>query len=44
MKMLTQAEFAQRLSAPIFQQLSATVDALGVEAYIVGGYVRDLLL
>ena len=44
MKMLTQAEFAQQLSAPIFQQLSATVDALGVEAYIVGGYVRDLLL
>ncbi len=44
MKMLTQAEFAQRLSAPIFQQLSATVDALGIEAYIVGGYVRDLLL
>lgn len=44
MKMLSQAEFAKRLDAPIFQHLSATVDDLGVEAYIVGGYVRDLLL
>lgn len=44
MKLLSQAEFAALLSAPHFSLLTQTVDALGVEAYIVGGYVRDLIL
>ena len=29
------------LSHPIFQHISEVVDRLGVEAYVVGGYVRD---
>ena len=40
----TQAQFAAHLSSPHFQKLTQTVDALGLEAYIVGGYVRDFIL
>ncbi len=40
----TQAQFAAHLSSPRFQKLTQTVDALGLEAYIVGGYVRDFIL
>jgi len=40
----TQAQFAAYLSSPHFQKLTQTVDALGLEAYIVGGYVRDFIL
>ena len=40
----TQAQFAAHLSSPHFQKLTHTVDALGLEAYIVGGYVRDFIL
>ncbi len=34
----------QLLSAPIFHQIGETADELGVECYVVGGYVRDLFL
>lgn len=44
MKTLSTSEFAEILSTPIFKLLSETIDELGVEGYIVGGYVRDLLL
>ncbi len=40
----TQAQFATHLSSPHFQKLTQTVDTLGLEAYIVGGYVRDFIL
>ncbi len=40
----TQAQFAAHLSSPHFQKLTQTVDAMGLEAYIVGGYVRDFIL
>lgn len=40
----TQAQFAAHLSSSHFQKLTQTVDALGLEAYIVGGYVRDFIL
>ncbi len=40
----TQDQFADHLSSPHFQKLTQTVDALGLEAYIVGGYVRDFIL
>lgn len=40
----TQAQFAAHLSSPHFQKLTQTVDDLGLEAYIVGGYVRDFIL
>ncbi len=34
----------QLLSAPIFHQIGQTADEMGVECYLVGGYVRDLFL
>lgn len=37
-------ELKQHLQAPIFQHISATADACGVECYVIGGYVRDLFL
>ena len=32
------------LDHPIFRTLGEAADHLGVEAYVIGGYVRDLLL
>lgn len=32
---------AEALSLPIFSQITAIVDRMGVDAYVVGGYVRD---
>lgn len=32
------------LSLPVFRRISRLVDAMGVEAYVVGGYVRDYYL
>lgn len=32
------------ISNPIFKEIAAAADAIGVEAYVVGGYVRDYLL
>lgn len=44
MKILTYAEIAEKIDTKIFRLLSETVDEMGLEAYIVGGYVRDMLL
>lgn len=44
MRIPTQEEFAAHLQAPYFRQLTATIDTLGLEGYIVGGYVRDYIL
>ncbi|MBQ7634089.1 MAG: HD domain-containing protein [Bacteroidaceae bacterium] len=44
MKMLTREELCQRLTGPVFETLTHTADALGLECYVVGGYVRDLFL
>lgn len=41
---LTQEELKQHFSEPIFGQISETADALGLECYVVGGYVRDIFL
>ena len=32
------------LSNPVFRKISRIVDDMGVEAYVVGGYVRDYYL
>ena len=32
------------LSAPIFHEIGKTADEMGLEVYLVGGYVRDLFL
>jgi len=44
MRLITQEQMIELLSAPIFHQIGETADALGVECYVVGGYVRDLFL
>lgn len=44
MKILTNAEIAEKIDTRIFRMLSETVDEMGLEAYIVGGYVRDMML
>lgn len=44
MKILTDEELAQVLDKEIFHQISAASDKLGLECYVVGGYVRDLFL
>lgn len=44
MKLYTDAELAQLLDKDIFHKISAAADELGLECYVVGGYVRDLFL
>lgn len=44
MRHLTNADLAQLLDAPIFHQIGEAADSLGMECYVVGGYVRDLYL
>ena len=44
MRQISHDEMIQLLSAPVFHQIGETADALGVECYVVGGYVRDLFL
>ena len=41
---LTQEELKRRFSDKIFGQISETADTLGLECYVVGGYVRDIFL
>ena len=41
---LTQDELREQFNKPIFMQISATADELGLECYVVGGYVRDIFL
>ncbi|MDR1115366.1 MAG: CCA tRNA nucleotidyltransferase [Tannerella sp.] len=40
----TQEDIDKHLSAPIFHLISTVADELGLESYVVGGYVRDLFL
>ena len=44
MRMLSDAELAQLLDKEIFHKISDAADNLGLECYVVGGYVRDLFL
>lgn len=41
---LTPAELKERFSACVFGQISEAADMLGLECYVVGGFVRDLFL
>lgn len=41
---LTQEEIVACLDKPVFRMLSETADAIGMECYVVGGFVRDLFL
>ena len=40
----TREELKKILDKPLFHKISETADELGMECYIVGGYVRDIFL
>ncbi len=42
--MYSDAELAQILDKDIFHRISEVADSMGVECYVVGGYVRDIFL
>ena len=44
MKLYSDEELAELLDQDIFHQISEAADRLGVECYVVGGYVRDIFL
>ena len=44
MKLYSDNALAKILDRDIFRQISAVADELGVECYVVGGYVRDIFL
>ena len=44
MKLYSDAALAKILDQEIFHQISRVADAMGVECYVVGGYVRDIFL
>ncbi len=44
MRLLDRAELAQLLDTRVFHLIGDVADEMGVETYVVGGYVRDLFL
>ncbi len=42
--MQAKTHFKEALNAPIFKTLSEVADQLNLEAYVIGGYVRDFFL
>ena len=44
MKLFSDEELAEILDQDIFHKISEAADRLGVECYVVGGYVRDIFL
>ncbi len=44
MKLYSDTELASILNQPIFHQIGQVADKMGVECYVVGGYVRDIFL
>ena len=44
MKLYSDEELAEILDRPIFHLISEAAERLGVECYVVGGYVRDIFL
>lgn len=41
---LTQKDIVEKLNGKVFTHLTTVADRLGLECYLVGGYVRDLFL
>lgn len=39
-----QQQYKEAVSAPIFEYITQASDTLGLESYVIGGYVRDYLL
>ncbi len=44
MRQISRTQMVELLSAPIFHLIGEIADELGVECYVVGGFVRDLFL
>ncbi len=44
MRKLTKEDLVRLLDHRIFHQISDLADAMGIECYVIGGYVRDLFL
>ena len=44
MKLYSDAALAKILDKEIFHQISSIADNMGVECYVVGGFVRDIFL
>ncbi len=44
MTFYTDEQLAKLLDRPIFRQIGSLADQMGVDCYVVGGYVRDLFL
>lgn len=44
MKLYSDAELAEILDKDIFHKIGKAADGMGVECYLVGGYVRDIFL
>ena len=44
MKLYSDEELAEILDQEIFHQISRIIDQLGVDGYVVGGFVRDIFL
>ena len=44
MKLYSDEELAMILDQDIFHKISEAADHLGLECYVVGGYVRDIFL
>ncbi len=44
MKNYSDAELAEILDKPMFRKISQAADNLGLDCYVVGGYVRDIFL
>ena len=43
-KLMQQVDLKEHFNKKIFHQISETADELGLECYVVGGYVRDIFL
>ena len=41
---LSEEEIIKHLDTPIFRTVSETADEIGIETYVIGGYVRDMFL
>ena len=44
MLQLTPEDLVSYIDKPLFRKISAIADRLGVECYVIGGYVRDIFL
>ena len=42
--MKLQTDFSNTLQDPLFKILKETVDEVGIESYVIGGFIRDLIL